>query len=473
MKENIVKVLRQKSTIKRTAICIAAGLLIGQLSFSVSAQPIDKEKLFAIPEWAKPVAPWPTVPSNVTQAVDKILASPDVKKAMDFLKQDDPRALKETILLSEISAPALAEEKKAKAYVELMKKSGLTDIKIDKVGNVIAVRKGTGGGPTVVVDAHLDTVFPVGTDIKVKVKDGIYFGPGLTDDTRGLGVMLSMVRALNEAKIETVGDLVFLASVGEEGLGNLKGIKNFFAENKNIDAALIIEALPLGAAGIISTASNRYQVNYTAPGGHSYAAFGMEPSAIHAMGRAISKISDLQVPKVPRTTFTVGIVKGGRSVNTISPDATMEIDVRSDGTKELAQATKQILDIVDQSVVDENKRWGTSSLKVNVKVIGERAGGTQPADSLIVQSYVAALRGNNQKELMLIGASTNAGVPVSLGVPTLIIGPGGRFTGFHALTEGMDPTDAYKGAQVDLTMALSLVGVKGVAEPLIAKKVAK
>lgn len=460
------------SPIKRTAICIAAGLLISQISFSANAQAIDKEKLFAVPEWVKPVAPWPQVPANVSQVMEKVNASPEVKKAMEFLKQDDARTLKETVLLSEIPAPALAEEKKAKAYLDLMKKAGL-DAKIDKAGNVVAIRKGSGGGPTVVIDAHLDTVFPVGTDIKVKVKDGVYFGPGLTDDTRGLGAMLTMVRALNDAKIQTVGDLVFLASVGEEGLGNLKGVKNYFTENKDVDAALMLEAFPLGAAAIISTASNRYEVKYTAPGGHSYAAFGTEPSAIHAMGRAIGKISDLQVPKVPRTTFTVGIVKGGRSVNTISPDATMEIDVRSDGTKELAQASKQILDIVEQSAVDENKRWGTNSLKVAVKVIGERAGGSTPADSLIVQSYVGALRSHNEKEMVLIGASTNAGVPISLGIPTIVIGPGGRFTGFHALGEGMDPTNAYKGVQVDLTLALALVGLKGVSEPLLPKRAVK
>jgi len=354
-----------------------------------------------------------------------------------------------------------------------MKNSGLTDVKMDKEGNVIAVRKGTGKGPTIVLDAHLDTVFPLGTDIKVKVKDGIYYGPGITDDTRGLAVLLSMARALNAANIQTIGDIIFLASVGEEGLGNLRGVKQFFSDNKNIDAALIIETFPMGVGGIISTASNRYLVTYEAPGGHSYAAFSEIPSAIHAMGRAIAKISELKVPAFPRTVYNVGIVKGGRSVNTISPDASMEVDVRSDSSKELEQTSREILDIVRQSAEDENKKSGTTSLTVTTKLIGERAGGSTPPHSIVVQSFLASMRAFKVKEEMLIGASTNAGIPISLGIPTIVIGPGGRFTGFHALTEAMDPNNAYIGAQIDLATALSLVGVKDIAQPLLTKSISK
>ena len=466
-------VIIKASNLNKIVSCLCVGISFFLASPSSFAHNEVARDPFGIPEWAMPVAPWPVVSSNVSESIEKILSSPDVKSAIDFLKADDVRTLKETVLLSEIPAPPFTEEKKAKAYLDLMKKSGLTDVRMDKEGNVIAVRKGSGNGPTIVLDAHIDTVFPLGTDIKVKVKDGIYYGPGITDDTRGLAVMLSMVRALNAANVQTIGDIVFLASVGEEGLGNLRGVKRFFADNKNIDAALIIEAFPLGVGGIISTASSRYLVTYEAPGGHSYAAFGEVPSAIHAMGRAIANIADLQVPKFPRTVYTVGIVKGGRSVNTISPDASMEIDIRSDGTKELVQTTKEVLEIVQKSADDENKRWGTNSLKVSTKLIGERAGGSTPADSVVVQSFLASTRAFNVKEELLIGASTNAGIPISLGIPTLIVGPGGRFAGFHALSEAIDPKDEHIGAQIDLATALSLVGVKDVAEPLLKKSTSK
>jgi len=163
----------------------------------------------------------------------------------------------------------------------------------------------------------------------------------LTDDTRGLAVLLSWIRALNANNIKTVGDLMFVGSVGEEGNGDLRGVRALLKENKNVDAFIGLEPIPLGAVVSLNTGSVRYEVSFSAPGGHSYGAFGLVPSAIHAMGRAISNIAKLQVPSVPRTTFNVGIVKGGTSVNTISPDATMEIDMRSDGTKELQASSKK------------------------------------------------------------------------------------------------------------------------------------
>lgn len=437
---------------------------------SVSPWPVT---VFEIPDWAAPVAPWPKVSQNVTESIDQILASPAVKTAMNYLKNDESKTLKEAVFLSEIPAPPFTEEKKAKAFLGMIQRAGIPDAKIDKEGNVVAIRKGNGKGPTVVIDAHVDTIFPVQTDIKVKVKDGIYYGPGLTDNSFGMATMLSIARALNDGKVQTVGDIVFLASVGEEGLGNLRGVKAYFAENKNIDAALILESFPPGVGGIINTASNRYEVTYQGPGGHSYAAFGSVPSAIHAMGDAIAKINQIQLPKFPRTVYNVGIVKGGTSVNTISPDAVMQIDIRSDGTKELEQTTQKVLDIINQSVVDENKRWGTNSLRVIIKLIGSRAGGTTPPDSIVVQSFLGATRANQSKELMLIGASTNAGVPISMGIPTIVIPPGGKFTGFHSLGEAMDPKDSYKGAQIALTTLLSLVGVKDVASPLVGKNINK
>ena len=464
-------------------LCICMGLIINQVTSLAYAHPNEvnanakaaaqSKDQFAIPDWATPVAPWPVVNKNITQAINKLLAWPDVKKAMAYLKTDESQTLKDAIFLSEIPAPPFTEEQKAKAYLELIKKAGIADAKIDLEGNVIAVYKGIGAGPTIVVDAHIDTVFPLETDIKVKVKDGIYYGPGLTDDSFGMATILSMVRALNDSKIQTMGDIMFLASVGEEGLGNLRGVKAFFSENKKIDAALMFEPFPRGVVGIISTASNRYEVTYKGPGGHSFVDFGLVPSAIHAMGEAIAKINQIQLPKSPRTVYNVGIVKGGTSVNTIAPDAVMQIDIRSDGATELKETTKKVLDIVSQSAVDENKRWGTDSLKVSIKLISERAGGTTSADSIIVQSFLGATRANQAKEVMLIGASTNAGVPISMGIPTIVIPPGGRFTGFHSLNEAMDPKDAYKGAQIALTTILSLVGVKDVSSPLVGKQAVK
>lgn len=423
-----------------------------------------------LPEWAKSVAPWPAVSETVKQSIQSILADPKIKQTMDALKNDEDLTLKQNITLSEIPAPPFHEEKKAKAFLEMMKAAGLTDAYIDKEGNAIGIRKGTGNGPLVVLDAHLDTVFPLGTDLKVVKKNGKYYGPGITDDSRGLAVLLSWIRALNGSDIKTVGDLMFVGSVGEEGNGDLRGVKALFKEHSNVDAFIGLESIPMGAIVLMNTGSVRYEVNFSAPGGHSFGAFGEVPSAIHAMGRAISKISDLKVPQVPRTTFNVGIVKGGTSVNTISPDASMEIDMRSDGGKELEDLHKKVLDLIRQAVDEENKSIGKNLVKVTFKKIGERPGGMTPYQSPIIQASLQSLRALGQKELLLAGSSTNAGVPISLGIPTVILPPGGVFEGFHSLDEAMDPTDGYKGSQVALLTALSVAGVQGVSQPLVNKK---
>ena len=416
----------------------------------------------------KAVAPWPILSEKVKKTYSELLANTSVRKALAFIRNDDDRTMQETITLTEIPAPEFKEEQRAKKYESMLRASGLTNVRIDSEGNVIGIRKGVGEGPTIVIDAHLDTVFPMETDVKVKKIDGKYYAPGITDDTRGLAVMLSLIRALNDAKIETQGNLIFLGSVGEEGNGDLRGIKAFFKENKSIDAYLGIESIPFGSLAIQNTGSNRFEVTYKGPGGHSYAAFGAVPSAIHAMGRAIGKISDLQVATDPKTTFNVGIIKGGRSVNTIADQASMEVDIRSSGAKELSDTVNKVMAIIQDSVVAENRRWNKNTLSVSIKKIGDRPGGMTPGNSMIVQAALGGMRALNQKELIMFSASTNAGTPISLGIPAVQIGPGGKFWGFHALNEGMDPFEAYIGAQSALLTSLAMVGVKGVTAPLIS-----
>lgn len=447
------------SVFRRFAVC-CLSLSCVSLAF---AHPGSKD----LPEWAKPVASWPAVSEPVKQSISSLLADSKVKKVLDYLQADEDQTLKQNIILTEIPAPPFHEEKKAHAFLEMMKQAGIADAYIDKEGNAIGIRKGSGKGPLVVLDAHLDTVFPLGTDLKVTKKGYKYYGPGITDDTRGLAVLLSWIRALNATGLNTVGDLMFVGSVGEEGNGDLRGVKALFRDHKHIDAFIGLEPIPMGAIVILNTGSVRYEVSFSAPGGHSFGAFGEVPSAIHAMGRAISKIADIKVPSTPRTTFNVGIVRGGTSVNTISPDAVMEIDMRSDGGKELNELHRKVLALVQQAVDEENKAIGKSLVTVSFKKIGDRPGGMTKHDSPLVQAALQSLRVLGEKEMLLAGASTNAGVPISLGVPTIILPPGGKFEGFHALTEAMDPTNAYKGAQAALLTALTAVGVEGVSQPAI------
>ena len=419
------------------------------------------------------VAPTPTdFKPEVDQAYTRLTASPAIQKLLDAVKADHARSVEDLRMLTEIEAPPFKEQARAEAFLARMKALGLTDAKIDAEGNVVGLRKGTGKGPKLLISAHLDTVFPAGTDVKVKERDGRLYAPGISDDTRALSVLLSWLKVLNDNQIRTTGDLLFVGNVGEEELGNLRGMKRIFADHLDIDGMVGLEPAPDGSVLVLGTASHRYEVTFKGPGGHSYGAFGQVPSAIHGMGRAIAKIGDIRTPSFPKTTFTVGTVGGGTSVNTIAPDARMAVDIRSDEMGPLLETEKKILAAIDEGVAEENKRWGVSTLSVSTKLIGDRPGGRTPADSVIVE---AATRSNAAFGLktLLSGASTDANIPMALGIPAIIIGGGGKTGGFHALSEWIDVTDAWKGAQISLVTVLGLVGVDGVSAPLLPVRPAR
>lgn len=415
------------------------------------------------------VAPTPQqVRPQVNQAFEKLMASPVVTRLLDAVKADHERSVEDLRLLTEVEAPPFKEQKRAEVFLARMKALGLADARIDAEGNVVGLRKGSGGGPKLLVSAHLDTVFPAGTDVRVKERDGKLYAPGISDDVRGLSVMLSWLKVLNDNQVRTVGDLLFVGNTGEEELGNLRGMKRIFADHLDLDGMVGLEPSPDGSVLVLGTASHRYEVNFKGPGGHSYVAFGQVPSAIHGMGRAIAKIADIQTPALPKTTFTVGTVSGGTSVNTIAPDARMAVDIRSDEMGPLLETEKKVLAAVDAAAAEENKRWGVSTLSVSNRLIGDRPGGRTPVDSPIVE---AAIRSNTAfgRKTLLSGASTDANVPMALGIPAIIIGGGGKTGGFHALGEWIDVTDGWKGAQNSLLTVLGLVGVQGVSEPLLPK----
>ncbi len=426
--------------------------------------------------WAAPAAAQSAVasaPEQLSPAVEtaftRLLASPRITQLMDAVRADHTRSIDDLKMLTEIEAPPFKEQKRAEAFLARLQALGLTQARIDAEGNVVGLRKGTGKGPKLVISAHLDTVFPAGTDVKVKEQDGKLMAPGISDNTRSLAVLLSWLKVLNEQKIETVGDLLFVGNVGEEELGNLRGMKHLFAEHRDIDGMVALEPAADGNILVLGTGSHRYEVTFKGPGGHSYAAFGRVPSAIHGMGRAIAKIADIKTPSYPKTTFTVGTVGGGTSVNTIAPDARMAVDIRSDAMAPLLETEKKILSAIDEAVAEENQRWGVQSLSVSHKLIGDRPGGQTASDALIVQAAVRANRAHGRKAT-LGGASTDANVPMSLGIPAIVMGGGGKTGGFHALSEWIDLTDAWQGAQTSLITVLGLVGVQGVSEPLLEKK---
>lgn len=427
--------------------------------------------LAAAPAVAQTRTPAP-VAADVDAAYTTLLASPLVKKLLDDVKADDARTQRELRTMTEIEAPPFKEKVRAEHFLARARALGL-DASMDAEGNVVGLRKGSGGGPLLVVSAHLDTVFPAGTDVKIKEKDGRWYAPGIADDTRGLAVLLSWLKVLEDNRVQTVGDLLFVANVGEEGLGDLRGMKAIFRDRPGIDGMVGLEPSPVASITTIGTASHRYEVVFTGPGGHSFEAFGTA-SAIHAMGRAIAKIGEITTPAEPKTTFTVGTVGGGTSVNTIAGDARMAVDIRSNGMAELLAAEKKILATLAEAVAEENRRWGANEpakqIKVTTKLIGDRPGGETLPSARIVQAAVRSIVGAGKGPAVLGGSSTDANVPMSLGIPAIIIGGGGESSGWHTRDEWYDPKDAWVGAQVSLVTVLGLVGVKGVVEPVLEKR---
>ena len=411
----------------------------------------------------------PAIAPATRAAFEAITADPLVKRGLEFLKADDANTLADQKALVVIPAPPFKEQARAENFRARLAALGLKDVRIDKESNAIGVRPGSGNGPKLVVAAHLDTVFPEGTDLTIKEKDGKLYAPSIGDDTRGLADLLSLIRAFNATDVKTTGDIIFVGNVGEEGLGDLRGVKALFRDDKSIDGFISIDGAEPERITYLATGSHRYRVHFKGPGGHSFGAFGL-PSAIHAMGRAIAKIGDLQTPAKPKTTFTVGTVQGGTSVNAIAGDAEMEVDMRSDDNKPLLEIEAKILQAIKNAVAEENARWKSDRITVDIKLVSDRPAGVQPLETPTVQAAFLATHALGLKPMAEGGSSTDSNLPISLGVPAVTLGRGGKGGANHSLGEWWDPTNAYIGPQRQFLTVLTLVGIEGVAKPLLPKR---
>jgi len=411
----------------------------------------------------------------VTQRSYRALAADRrVKEALDYLKADETRTWGDQRELSEIPAPSHKEAKRAENFARRMRELGLTDVSIDAEGNVIGVRRGSGARsdkgevPRLVLSAHLDTVFPEGANVTVTERAGRFYGLGISDDGRGLATVLAVLRSMQRQNLRTVGDVLFVGTVGEEGLGNLRGVKALFRDNPDLDGFITVEP-SLGGVNYVgagATGSRRWAITFSGPGAHSFEAFGT-PSAIHAMGRAIAHIADLRPPTDPKTTFNVGVVSGGTSVNTIAASARMEIDIRSNGAEALQRFEQQVLAATERAAVEENARWNSSAIKVQRELLGDRPAGATDLQSPIVQASVQSIRALNLPMPALVTNSTDSNAVVALGIPAVTLGGGGASGGLHSPNEWFEPREAWLGPQAVLLTVLGLAGVQGVSQPLL------
>jgi tripeptide aminopeptidase len=404
-------------------------------------------------------AAWPVAAQTVPTT------NPRVRAALDIVKADNAWTLQQQTELTQIPAPPFKESARAAEFKRRLEALGLHDVHIDSVGNVIAMRPGTGKGPTVVLAGHLDTVFPEGTSVAV-TRDGTrYKAPGIGDDDRGLAVVLAVVRAFEKANVQTNGTVYFVGDVGEEGPGNLRGMRNLFGRELKgkIDYFISIDDADLGIASR-AVGSDRYRVTYKGPGGHSYGAFGI-PNPIHALGRAIAGIADIQVPSKPKTTFNVGVIQGGTSVNSIAGEASMQIDMRSEDAASLAAVDAKIQKVLHAALAAENARWtgpraAAAKLTMTIDTIGIRPTGAQSDQAPIVRTALAAAKALGFSS-STSASSTDANIPISLGIPGIRIGGGGKGGGTHALGEWYDDgTDGWLGPQWAALIVASLAGVR-------------
>jgi acetylornithine deacetylase/succinyl-diaminopimelate desuccinylase-like protein len=348
----------------------------------------------------------------------------------------------------------------------MLRAHGLAGVERDAEGNVMGVRRGSGGGPLIAIAAHLDTVFPAGTNVTVK-RDGTRLSaPGIGDDTRALAVLLAMIRAMDAAATRTTADILFIGDVGEEGLGDLRGMKYLFQKGTyrgRIDMFISMDGA--GAGDDIThggVGSKRYRATFKGPGGHSYGAFGLVSPAF-AMGLAIAKFSDVTVPRTPKTTLNVGVVGGGTSVNSIPFESWMDVDMRSESPEELAKLEATFRRLMQEAADEENRVRSTAQgrIEVDLKLVGDRPSGETPLDSRLVQVAAAAVRASGMQPSFGY-SSTDSNIPISLGIPAITIDSGGRGGRAHALDEWIDveKTSSLRGIESAMTLLLTLAGIE-------------
>ena len=395
-----------------------------------------------------------------SQTIRLLAASPQVEQALRYFETNATEITDEHIRICSIPATPFAEHERAEYLAQRFRELGLSDVSIDEEGNCIGLYYGRSSSPLSVVSAHLDTVFPAGTDFTVRRERQRLLAPGIADDGCGLIALVAILQAMRAARIQTEGSILFVGTVGEEGEGNLRGVRHLLTRGywskRKIDAFLSFDGPGVDRITNRALGSRRYRVEFNGQGGHSWGDFGV-PNPVHALGRAISRLAAYPVPRDPRTTFNVGSVTGGTSVNAIPENAAMEVDLRSAGDAELKRLDAFFRRAMKDAAEDENarRRPGDAPLKFRMELIGERPSGETPADSALVKLAIESTRLLGV-EPRLDQSSTDSNLPISLGIPAVTLGAGGTSGFSHTLAEWYDPRDRDKGLKRGLLLILAL-----------------
>ena len=402
--------------------------------------------------------------AEYTEEAQALLANSVVASALQLAEDHDDWALQRLIELTEIPAPPFMERLRGERFAELLLETGADSVWTDAEGNVIGLRRGRTGNRTIGFGGHLDTVFPEGTDVTVRQVGDTIFAPGVGDDTRGLVVVLSVLRALEEAAVETADDVLFVGVVGEEGLGDLRGMKYLYRDGGlQPDVWIEIDGGGLGRLVSMGLGSVRYRVTFAGPGGHSWGAFGTANPA-HAMSRAVRYFQDVAEELTrsgPKTSYNVGRIGGGTSVNSVPFESWMEVDMRSESPKSLSRIEDAFLAAMDRGVLEENdlRREG-EALEVIKDRIGDRPSGELDPSLPVIQRALATTAAFGI-EGTLARSSTDSNVPIALGIPAITLGRGGDGSNGHAPNEFWVNREAYLAVQRALLLVVAEAGFAG------------
>jgi acetylornithine deacetylase/succinyl-diaminopimelate desuccinylase-like protein len=398
--------------------------------------------------------------------IQRLAAHPAVQRAMDLIEATDERTMQDLRELTQIPAPPFMETARGARFREMLEEAGADSTWVDEEGNVIGLRRGTVGDQVIAISGHLDTVFPEGTDLTIHERGDTLLAPGISDDTRGLAASLAMLRAMNGAQVETASDILFIGTVGEEGLGDLRGVKHLFREGgPQIDAFISIDGTEADRVTHQALGSYRYRVTIRGPGGHSWSDFGLA-NPQHALGHAIAYFdvaADAITREGPRTSYNVGRIGGGTSVNSVPFEAWIEIDMRSASPESLDRMDAVFQRAMRRAVDEQNavRREG-EALTLELDMIGLRPSGEIPASDPFVQRAVAATR-HLGMEPDLYRSSTDANIPISMGIPSFTTGGGGVNGNTHSLDEWFVNEDGPLGIQRALLILVAQAGIPGVS----------
>jgi tripeptide aminopeptidase len=401
------------------------------------------------------------VKTSPAETIRDLVSSRKVATAFEFFANNAAEITAEHVEICSVPASPFAEQERANYLRKRFLDLGLTEVKIDPEGNCLGLRKGISLNPLLIVSAHLDTVFPVETDFRVRRVGDRLLAPGISDDGCGLAALTAITRALRVSDVETEGSILFVGTVGEEGEGNLRGVRYLLTQGewaKRVDAFISFDGPGVDRITNRALGSRRYRVELTGSGGHSWGDFGM-PNPVHALGRAISRLVCYPTPREPRTTFNVGRIEGGTSINAIPVVATMEVDLRSAEESELLRLDSYFRRAMTDAADEENqtRRPGDPPLQVKVHLLGARPTGETPPSAPIVKLAQEATRlfGVHPR---LDQSSTDSNLPISLGIPAITLGAGGKSGCSHTLDEWYEPLGREDGLRRALLVILGLVG---------------